>query len=117
MNIQELEPRAVWQYFHQITQVPRPSAQEEKIQQYILDEAASSVVGPPVGDVMVSLPSTPLRRSTRPAKPCPLAVEAPPMPLSLILTSRAPSATRASTPAAVAPECLLRLARASLTTK
>ena len=40
MNIQELEPRAVWQYFHQITQVPRPSAQEEKIQQYILDEAA-----------------------------------------------------------------------------
>ena len=40
MNIQGLEPRAVWQYFHQITQVPRPSAQEEKIQQYILDEAA-----------------------------------------------------------------------------
>lgn len=40
MSIQELEPRAVWQYFHQITQVPRPSAQEEKIQQYILDEAA-----------------------------------------------------------------------------
>ena len=40
MNIQELEPRAVWQYFHQTTQFPRPSAQEEKIQQYILDEAA-----------------------------------------------------------------------------
>ena len=40
MSIQELAPRDVWQYFHQITQVPRPSAQEEKIQQYILDEAA-----------------------------------------------------------------------------
>ena len=40
MSIQELEPRAVWQYFHQITQIPRPSHQEEKIQQYILDEAA-----------------------------------------------------------------------------
>lgn len=40
MSIQELEPRAVWQYFHHITQIPRPSHQEEKIQQYILDEAA-----------------------------------------------------------------------------
>ena len=30
---------------------------------------ASTVVGPPVGDVIVSLPSTPLRRSTRPARP------------------------------------------------
>ena len=40
MSIQELEPRAVWQYFHHIMQIPRPSHQEEKIQQYILDEAA-----------------------------------------------------------------------------
>ena len=40
MSIQELEPRAVWQYFHQITQIPRPTHEEEKIQQYILDEAA-----------------------------------------------------------------------------
>ena len=40
MSIQELTPRGVWQYFYQITQIPRPSHQEEKIQQYILDEAA-----------------------------------------------------------------------------
>ena len=40
MIIQELAPRGVWQYFYQITQIPRPSHQEEKIQQYILDEAA-----------------------------------------------------------------------------
>ena len=40
MSIQELAPRDVWQYFYQITQIPRPSHQEEKIQQYILDEAA-----------------------------------------------------------------------------
>ena len=40
MSIQELAPRGVWQYFYQITQIPRPSHQEEKIQQYILDEAA-----------------------------------------------------------------------------
>ena len=40
MSIQELAPRGVWPYFYQITQIPRPSHQEEKIQQYILDEAA-----------------------------------------------------------------------------
>ena len=40
MSIQELAPCGVWQYFYQITQIPRPSHQEEKIQQYILDEAA-----------------------------------------------------------------------------
>ena len=40
MSIQELAPRDVWQYFYHITQIPRPSHQEEKIQQYILDEAA-----------------------------------------------------------------------------
>ena len=40
MSIQELAPRDVWQYFYQINQIPRPSHQEEKIQQYILDEAA-----------------------------------------------------------------------------
>ena len=39
MNITELEPRAVWQYFHQLTQIPRPTHQEEAVEQYILDEA------------------------------------------------------------------------------
>ncbi|MDO4642598.1 MAG: aminoacyl-histidine dipeptidase [Cardiobacteriaceae bacterium] len=40
MNITALEPRAVWQYFHQLTQIPRPSHQETEVQQYILDEAS-----------------------------------------------------------------------------
>jgi len=31
MNITELKPSAIWGYFHQITQVPRPSKKEEKI--------------------------------------------------------------------------------------
>ena len=31
MNISELKPSAIWGYFHQITQVPRPSKKEEKI--------------------------------------------------------------------------------------
>lgn len=39
-TIHDLEPRALWQYFHQLTQIPRPSHHEEAVQQYILDEAA-----------------------------------------------------------------------------
>lgn len=31
MTLQELEPRSIWHYFEQITQVPRPSKKEEKI--------------------------------------------------------------------------------------
>ena len=39
-SIHDLTPRAVWQYFHQLTQIPRPSHHEEAVQQYVLDEAA-----------------------------------------------------------------------------
>jgi len=31
----ELEPQAIWQYFYEITQVPRPSGKEEKIVAYL----------------------------------------------------------------------------------
>ncbi|MDR0536701.1 MAG: aminoacyl-histidine dipeptidase [Tannerellaceae bacterium] len=31
MNIVDLEPRIVWRFFHEVTQVPRPSRKEEKI--------------------------------------------------------------------------------------
>ena len=34
-DIKNLEPRAVWQYFDEITQVPRPSKHEEKIAAYL----------------------------------------------------------------------------------
>lgn len=36
-KIEELKPTAVWNYFHQITQVPRPSKKEEKIIKFLLD--------------------------------------------------------------------------------
>ncbi|MDO5091646.1 MAG: aminoacyl-histidine dipeptidase [Cardiobacteriaceae bacterium] len=39
-TILDLEPQALWHYFHQLTQIPRPSHHEEAVQQYILDEAA-----------------------------------------------------------------------------
>ncbi len=39
MTIKELNPKAVWQNFHLLTQVPRPSGHLEKIQQFLLDWA------------------------------------------------------------------------------
>ncbi len=38
-EILKLQPKAVWQYFHEITQIPRPSKKEEQIIQYLLDFA------------------------------------------------------------------------------
>ena len=35
VEITELEPKIVWEYFHQITLYPRPSKQEEKIVDYV----------------------------------------------------------------------------------
>lgn len=35
MNITDLKPSLVWRYFHEITQVPRPSKKEEKILAYL----------------------------------------------------------------------------------
>ena len=39
-NILDLEPKSLWHYFHQLTQIPRPSHHEEAVQQFVLDEAA-----------------------------------------------------------------------------
>ena len=38
-TILDLQPASVWHYFHQLTQIPRPSHHEEAVQQYVLDEA------------------------------------------------------------------------------
>ena len=41
MNIKDLNPNLVWNYFDQITQIPHPSKKEGKIVQYLLDFAKS----------------------------------------------------------------------------
>ncbi|MDO5101894.1 MAG: aminoacyl-histidine dipeptidase [Lautropia sp.] len=38
-TILDLQPQAVWHYFHQLTQIPRPSHHEAAVQQFVLDEA------------------------------------------------------------------------------
>jgi len=39
MTIKDLKPAEVWNYFYDITQIPRPSKKEEKILAYLLDFA------------------------------------------------------------------------------
>lgn len=41
MEVKDLQPKAVFEIFDQITKIPRPSKKEEKIRQYILDFASS----------------------------------------------------------------------------
>jgi len=55
-------PKHLWSYFHQITQLPRPSKSEGKVREFILAEASrlgfrSHVDG--VGNVIVYMPATP----------------------------------------------------------
>ena len=40
-EVKNLEPQGVWKNFHALTQVPRPSGHLEKVQQFLLDWAAS----------------------------------------------------------------------------
>lgn len=39
MTIKELKPNAVWNYFYELTQIPRPSKKEEKVIAYLLSFA------------------------------------------------------------------------------
>jgi len=34
-NIRNLEPKQVWNYFHEITQIPHPSKKEKKLVEYM----------------------------------------------------------------------------------
>lgn len=39
MSIKDLKPASVWNYFYELTQIPRPSKKEEKVIAYLLDFA------------------------------------------------------------------------------
>ncbi len=61
MSIKELEPKAIWTYFSEITQIPRPSKKEEKIIQYLLDFARKhnlEAEKDAVGNVIIRKPAT-----------------------------------------------------------
>lgn len=61
MTIKDLEPRGIWQYFYELTQIPRPSKKEEKVIQYLLDFAAKhnlEVKKDKAGNVLISKAAT-----------------------------------------------------------
>ena len=62
MNITELKPQIVWKFFHQITQVPRPSKKEGKIIEYLKSFAQEYNIPIKVdeaGNILMSKPATP----------------------------------------------------------
>lgn len=61
MEITQLQPQKVWQYFHEIMQVPRPSKKEEKIIAYLLETANKlgvEVEQDEIGNVLMRKPAT-----------------------------------------------------------
>ena len=60
-NIRNLEPKQLWNYFHEITQIPHPSKKEEKIVEYMKDfgkEHNLETIVDNVGNVIIRKPAT-----------------------------------------------------------
>ncbi len=62
MKITDLKPEIVWKFFHEVTQVPRPSKKEGKIIAYL--EAFAQKYNLPIkkdaaGNILISKPATP----------------------------------------------------------
>lgn len=61
MTIQDLDPKSVWKYFHELTQVPRPSKKEGKIIAYLLEFAKKhnlEAKKDDIGNILISKPAT-----------------------------------------------------------
>ncbi len=62
MQITDLKPTIVWDYFHQITQIPRPSKKEERILAYLVQFAQDHKLEykqDAVGNLLIKKPATP----------------------------------------------------------
>lgn len=60
--ITDLQPSAIWHYFYQITQIPRPSKKEGKVLAYLLDFARQhnlEAKQDKAGNIVITKPSTP----------------------------------------------------------
>ncbi len=61
MTIKDLQPSAIWGYFHDITQIPRPSKKEERIRAYLVDFANQHNLGvkqDKAGNILITKPAT-----------------------------------------------------------
>lgn len=62
MTIKDLKPKAVWENFYGLTQVPRPSKHEGKVQEFLLEwgkEHGVDVRRDDTGNIIFSAPATP----------------------------------------------------------
>lgn len=69
-EIAQLTPRIVWDYFDQITRIPRPSKKEEKIMAYLVDFAKSHGLEyrrDGVGNLVIRKPATEGMEDRRPS--------------------------------------------------
>ncbi|KOH43436.1 aminoacyl-histidine dipeptidase [Sunxiuqinia dokdonensis] len=56
-----LEPRKLWEYFYQLTQIPRPSNHEEQIQQFVYDFGKGlglETIKDSAGNIIIRKPAT-----------------------------------------------------------
>jgi dipeptidase D len=61
MTIKDLQPTAIWNYFYDITQIPRPSKKEERILAYLLDFAKQhnlEAKQDKAGNILITKPAT-----------------------------------------------------------
>lgn len=62
MSIRDLEPKIVWKYFYDITQIPRPSKKEEKILAYLSEFAKTHRLDAKqdqAGNLLITKPAAP----------------------------------------------------------
>ncbi len=61
MSIRNLEPQSIWNFFYDITQIPRPSKREERILAYLLDFAKQKgfeTKQDEAGNILITKPAT-----------------------------------------------------------
>lgn len=67
MKITDLTPSIVWKYFHEVTQVPRPSKKEGKMIQFLESFAAKhklNIKKDSCGNILITKPATPGKENT-----------------------------------------------------
>ena len=58
--LEQFEPKVIWKHFHEITQIPRPSAKEQKAREWVLAKAKKKgleVVEDKVGNIVIRKPA------------------------------------------------------------
>lgn len=61
MDIANLNPKEVWNYFYQLTQIPRPSKKEQKVAKFIRDfghKLGLETIEDTVGNIIIRKPAT-----------------------------------------------------------